>query len=85
MPQHGHDDQPLADVFDPSTVEVREGADDAEREATIKAAHREFEANKLSPGDRAMHDARRALVARGFTTQDDETFTHPNGENVILT
>lgn len=76
------------DVFDPESVDIPEGATDEQREKLIKEAHREFEANKLQGMDRAIHDAGRALVARGFEATDVEgdltEYRHPNGSTVYI-
>lgn len=84
MPQHEHDDQPLADVFDPESVDVPEDASDEDRAKLIKDAHKAFEADKLTGADRAVHDAVRALIARGFTDDGGEGFVHENGSRIYI-
>lgn len=53
-----------------------EVTDDMTEEEAEAQRNRKAEYDKLSPGDRAVHDAGRALVARGFEPQDDGTFRY---------
>lgn len=85
MPQHGQDEplehEPLTDA------EIALGEKlEAERVEAERQLAREQEAAKLTGTDRAMHDARRALVARGFkaTDMDETEFEHSNGSAVSI-
>lgn len=56
-------------------------SDQASRER-IDAERAEYD--RLDPHERAGHEAARALTARGFTTDDGNVFTHPDGGRVRI-